>query len=198
MFDCVQGSEREKTIGTVVSIVVGFISTGILVISQTLGASIETSVLITNILGNFIGYTGDVVVAKQCFDEWDGENYIPVNFDQWDIRRRFLWYLKSLISKSFIRFILTVVIDTMVSLAIIDLVTKLLDDLKIVFRFRNSLIAGVVSILTFQVFVNEIRFNYAYTRATDFTNDLIVYMWASILLILYILLKKLNMLSPKK
>lgn len=194
---CSQGTPREKFLGTLVSILVGLMSTGILVVSQAGGASIEGSVVYANVIGNFLGYSGDVLVAKQCFDAWDGEAYIPVKYDQWDVQNRFVWYVKSLASKSFLRFILTVTVDIIVSLAIIDLVTQLLEDLGIKFGIRDTLVAGLVSVFTFQVFVNEIRFNYAYNRSDNFTHDLIVFAWASLLLVLYILLRKLNAFSSK-
>lgn len=196
---CTQGTPREKFLGTVVSILVGLISTGILFLSQAAGATVEGAVVYASIFGNFVGYSGDVLVAKQCFDAWDADlgEYVPVKYDQWDVEKRFVWYVKSLASKSFLRFILTVLIDIIVSLAIIDLVTQLLDDLNINFGIRDTLIAGVVSVFTFQVFVNEIRFNYAYNRSDNFTHDLIVFAWASILIVIYILLRKLNAFSSK-
>jgi hypothetical protein len=196
---CTQGTPREKFLGTVVSILVGLISTGILFLSQAAGASVEGAVVYASILGNFIGYSGDILIAKQCFDAWDADlgEYVPVKFDQWDVEKRFVWYVKSLASKSFLRFILTVLIDIIVSLAIIDLITQLLDDLNINFGIRDTLIAGIVSVFTFQVFVNEIRFNYAYNRSDNFTHDLIVFAWASILIVIYILLRKLNAFSSK-
>lgn len=195
---CSQGTPREKFIGTVVSVLVGLVSTGVLVASQTAGASIEGSVVYANLIGNFLGYSGDILVAKQCFDAWDGEAYVPVRFDQWDVEKRFVWYVKSLASKSFLRFILTVSVDIIVSLVIIDLVSQLLEDLGIKFGFRDTLVAGAVSMFTFQIFVNEVRFKYAYTRSDNFTHDLIVFAWASILLVLYILLRKLNALSTTR
>lgn len=192
---CTQGSRREKIIGTVVSILVGLVSTGILFLAQTTGASVETAVIYASLFGNFIGYSGDVLVAKQCFDDWNGEDYTLVKYDQWDVQKRFVWYVKSLISKSFVRFVLTVVIDIIVSLALIDLLTQLLDDLGIKFGIRDAVLSGLISMFTFQVFVNEIRFNYAYNRSDNFTQDLIVFAWASILIVIYILLRKLNAFS---
>ena len=196
---CTPGSEREKFLGTVVSILVGLMSTGLMFVSQSAGATVEASVVYASIFGNFIGYSGDILVAKQCFDAWDADldSYVPVKYDQWDVQQRFIWYAKSLASKSFLRFILTVLIDIIVSLAIIDLVTQLLDDLKINFGVRDTIVAGLVSVLTFQIFVNEIRFNYAYNRSENFTHDIIVFAWASILILIYILLRKLNALSSK-
>lgn len=195
---CTQGTPREKFLGTIVSIVVGLLSTGVMLASQAAGGTVEASVVYANIIGNFVGYSGDVLVAKQCFDAWNGEEYVPVKYDQWDVQKRFVWYAKSLASKSFLRFVLTVTIDIIVSLAIIDLVTQLLEDLGIKFGLRDTLVAGFVSVFTFQIFVNEIRFNYAYDRSDNFTHDLIVFAWASLLIVLYILLRKLNAFSSKK
>lgn len=197
MVACVQGSPREKFVGAVVSALVGLLSTGILVGAQTMGASTEASVVYANLIGNFMGYTGDILIAKECFDMWNGSEYVPVKYDQWDVRNRFVWYLKSLASKSFLRFVLTVTIDLIVSLAIIDLVTQLLDDLGIKFKFRDAIVAGGVSVFTFQIFVNEIRFNYAYKRSSNFTHDLVVFMWASVLIVIYIMLRKLNVFESK-
>lgn len=197
MVACVQGTPREKYLGAAVSVLVGILSTGLLMGSQSMGATTETSVVLANLVGNFLGYTGDILIAKQCFDAWNGTEYVPVKYDQWDVRNRFVWYLKSMASKSFLRFVLTVTIDLIVSLAIIDMVIQVLDDLNIKFRFRDAIIAGGVSIITFQVFVNEIRFNYAYNRSSNFTHDLIVFMWASLLIVIYVMLRKLNVFESK-
>lgn len=195
---CSQVTAREKFLGTVVSIVVGLLSTGILIAAEAAGASVDESVLYASLIGNFLGYSGDILIAKQCFDAWDGEAYVPVRYDQWDVEKRFVWYVKSLVSKSFLRFVLTVTIDIIVSLAIIDIVTQLLEDLGIKFGLRNTLVAGLVSVFTFHVFVNEIRFNYAYSRSDNFTHDLIVFAWASTLIVVYILLRKLNALPSRQ
>lgn len=197
MVACVQGSPREKFVGAIVSVIVGLISTGILVGAQAVGASTEASVVYANLIGNFLGYTGDILVAKECFDAWTGSEYVPVKYDQWDLQNRFVWYVKSLASKSFLRFVMTVTIDLIVSLAIIDLVTQLLDDLNVKFRFRDAIVAGGVSMVTFQIFVNEVRFNYAYKRASSFTHDLVVFMWASVLIVFYIMLRKLDVFESK-
>lgn len=199
---CQPGSSKEKFIGTIASLIVGGISIAVLLTLEHIGVSTESAVIYTNIIGNFVGYTGDVMVAKQCFDEWeslggsgwfnDNGRYIPVKYDQWDIERRFIWYIKSLASKSFVRFLLIAVIDTLVSLAIIDLIIQSLDKAKINFKFRNSVVAVLVAIFTFQVFVNELRFKFAYTRTDNLTDDILLFVWASLAMLIYIVIRKLS------
>jgi hypothetical protein len=208
MPSCEPGSSKEKFIGTIVSIVVGGIAFAVLFIFEILGISTESAVVYTSIISNFVGYTGDILIAKQCFDEWEpiGEpswfndkgKYVPVQYDQWDVEKRFIWYIKSLASKSFIRFLLITVIDTLVSLAIIDLVIRSLEKANINFKFRNSVIAVLVSILVFQVFVNDLRFRFAYTRSQNLTDDILLFTWASLALLIYIVIRKLTDLESHR
>lgn len=205
---CQPGSSKEKFIGTIVSIVVGGLAFAVLFAFEITGASTESAVVYTSMISNFVGYTGDILIAKQCFDEWEpiGEpgwfndkgKYVPVQYDQWDLEKRFIWYIKSLASKSFVRFLLITVIDTIVSLAIIDLVIRSLENAKINFKFRNSVIAVLVSIFVFQIFVNDLRFRFAYTRTDNLTDDILLFTWASLALLIYIVIRKLTELEAHK
>lgn len=184
------GSAREKTLGAVCSVVVGIISSAFFIGSQALGVPLEAGFATSSVIGNFLGYTADILFAKRCFHETGPDGPELVAYDQWDLQRRFAWYLRSLVSRSFIRFVVTVVIDVIVCLAIIDLVSTSMDDLGIRFRMRDTVVATVVTMITFHSFINEMRFRYAYSAEDDITHDLIVYAWATILLVLYAMLRR--------
>lgn len=79
----------EKTRGVYVSIVTSLISFAIFYGFSFTPMSLEMSIIINNIISNFIGYSGDVLIAKQCFEALNGDEYVRVRYDQWDLEKTF-------------------------------------------------------------------------------------------------------------
>jgi hypothetical protein len=177
--------QTEKTRGIYVSIATSILSFIFMFALSFSPMSLETSIIVNNIVGNFIGYSGDVLIAKQCFESFNGDEYVRVRYDQWDIEKRFLWYLQSLVSNVFMKFVFTVIIDILTTITLLDIVRTTLDKLNIKFKWRDVLIAATIPALIFILFGNELRFRYAYSKEDDFVVHLIVIAWAILSLMIY-------------
>lgn len=171
-------------LGTVVSVVVGLLSSLLTEALQRANASLETAVFTSIVTGNVIGYIGDIMFAKCQFGD---EVYA---FGAW--RQKLVWLLRSFMSQEFVRFLLTVVIDILFSVTVTSLAVDALDRWGVRFSMRNSLVAGTVSVLTFLLFVNHLRFSYAYADDVPFSHDLIVYAWVSVMVAVFALRKALR------
>jgi hypothetical protein len=147
--------------------------------------SLETSIIVNTVVGNFLGYSGDVLIAKQCFEAFNGDEYVRVRYDQWDIEKRFVWYLQSLVSNVFMKFVFTVIIDILTTITLLDIARVIFDKLNIKFKWRDILIAATIPALIFILFGNELRFRYAYSKEDDFLVHLIVVAWAVLALMIY-------------
>lgn len=71
--------------------------------------------------------------------------------------------------KNIFKFVLIVSVDTVSTLVIIDMFISLFDSLNWKFKYMDQLIAALVPIITFLLFVNDIRVQYAYSADNDFT-----------------------------
>lgn len=171
MQPCIPGSREEQRAGFVVSVIVGVITTIATAVLDTLGVPVTTNIAITSIAGNLLGFAGDILFAKRCFPEGQG-------------RLEFL--VRALFSRTFIRFLLILVIDVVVSSAVTRSILRTLDRLEIQFRFRDSVVALAVTAITFNVFVNQMRFRYAYAEDVPIQLDVLVFAWSTTLLVLYI------------
>lgn len=87
--------------GIYVSLATSIVSFSILFGMSYTPMSLEGSVILGNVVSNFIAYSGDVLIAKQCYDLIVDGQMTKVRFDQWDLEQRFFWYLRSLVSKTF-------------------------------------------------------------------------------------------------
>ena len=123
------------------------------------------------VLGNVLAYSLDILLAKTHFND---------KFVAYDnVNERLMYLFKSYLSSNFIKFLITVIIDVMLIYTIFEKIKAYFDRKNIIFKYRDSLIAGSISLMTFTLFINVLRFKWAYVKS-DFTTDLIVYAWLGI------------------
>lgn len=156
-----------------------------------LGLSVQvSSVLFLQVLGNILGYVLDILFAKRTFKirNYRGSGNVydgPLPYR--DVVSRFKWLVRSFISKQFYRFLVTVIIDTLVSLALLNWSIKAMDAKHILtdFKYRNFALASLIAVGTFFLYVNILRFDWAYSDDDMPIFNVIILMWVTLVLMLY-------------
>lgn len=143
-------------VSSVVSIVANVLNA--LAISFGVNPFLST-VLILQIGGYATTFVGDILFAKASFYGTE----VPYG----DIAERMRLLLKILFSATLTKFCITVLIDTIAVITIMRAVLVILERHGINFRFRDAIVAGVVSIGTYFLWVNTFRFNWAYSDTED-------------------------------
>jgi hypothetical protein len=182
----------EKNLGIATSIVSGGLAYLFMYLLEVAGVEVGSASAITSAATNFIGYSLDVLLAKQCFAVFgtDGEKNVTLG----TARARFLWYARSLVSFSFVRFCVTVVIDIIVTLFVLRYAQEALDDAGVLteWRWRDPLLAVAITFVNFHLFVNRLRFEWAYAAKPDPAMDVVMYSWFSSLVVSHIIFKKIS------
>lgn len=179
--------EYEKFRGLLTAIISGSCAGGLNEMLLYLGVPVLTSTTISMyIFGNIAAYALDILLAKKKFS-----NKI-ISYS--DIKFRFQWMLKSFISKMFARFIIVTMVDALIGITILKYLLKKLDEKNIHFKFRNLIASGVVALFTFLLYVNVLRFDWVYKEDTDHLSNLIVIVWASIVIMIF---SKMNFCQSK-
>lgn len=170
----------EKFRGFFTSVASATIAGGLNVLGTYMGLDPTLSVLVSvYLLGNAVAYVGDIMFAKEKFANLDGrsssspsERVIP--YDAY--MQRLTWLLKSFTDRYFYRFVITVVLDTLVGISIIRASIDFLDDHDVLteFMWRDLFVTGLVSVFTFFLYTNVLRFDWAYRSDTDLTMDMVV------------------------
>jgi len=184
--------QGEQGRGVVTSITSGVLSNGLVYFGQqALGMSIETSATIFGLgFGNILGYFADIMFAKQNFDISGKIVQLPFNA----FGKKFSWLIKSLISKSFFRFWIIVFIDMIMTITIVGYMTKYFDKYELfMYGWRDAAIVLAFAIGSFLVYVNPLRFTWAYNSHEDPTMNMLILMWFTISLLIYVSMKRQTM-----
>ena len=148
-----------------------------------------SSFIFLSIFGNLLGYSLDILFAKRCFEKEE----IPITY----LKYRFLWWLKSFTTPVFMKFFVVVIIDLILFTILLRTSLKTLDEKGIKFRFRDAIVAAVISIVTFVLYVNFLRFKWAYVMNTNPVIDMVILAWSSTTVILYFMFTRDDRLELK-
>ena len=154
-----------------------------LILSNTTTLTIEQSTFISMyIIGSIIVYISDIIIAKDCF-------YINGKMtcvSHYDLSTRFNWFLSSLIDKYFFRFLITVIIDTIVGISILKYSIAALDEKKILteWKYRNYVIVFVIAIFTYVLYLSTLRFDWAYSNEENVMLNILVIAWVSLAILI--------------
>lgn len=176
----------EKLRGFLASLVTGFVAGSAHITGTSLGLDATLSALLfMYILGSFMSYVMDIMFAKSTFYMADIQKTVPLLYTEF--RERFSWLLRSFAGRYFGRFVLTVVIDALVGIALLRAAIRLLDHYEILtdFAWRDLALSGIIAGVTFLLYTNVLRFDWAYQNDTDFTTDMVVLMSLVIILVIY-------------
>lgn len=177
-------NERAKgIIGYIIAVVIANYLNILLSKYSTL--TIEQSTFISiYIVGNVIIYSSDILFAKEKFKlkEYNGivDYYGKVPYT--DLPTRAKWLGSSLIDKYFFRFLITVVIDTIIGITLLKYAIKEADRLKFLtkWKYRNYLLVFIIAIFTYILYVSTLRFSWAYQHEENDIVNMLVVIWASL------------------
>lgn len=188
----------EKNIGKITSIS-SVIIANILnyILNIGFGIDIQQSTGISlYFIGNILGYTLDILFAKKelYLKDLNGKPKLVDNFND-----KIKFVLLSFIDKYFIKFIILCIIDTIIGLILLKYCIELLDENKILmnFKYRDLLVALLIPTITYFLYVNNLRFDWAYEYKENFLLNIIMYVWLTIVLLFavninYTNIKKFN------
>lgn len=170
----------EKVRGGLTSIVSGVTSGLLTVMGVNIGLSAPmSSAIFLYGVGNVVAYMLDIVFAKRAFDGAE----VPYSA----LGKRFAILAKSLLTTQFFRFVITAIIDCLVGIALLKASIKYMNEHDILtgFKYRDTVVTIAIASFTFVLYVNTLRFDWAYSHTRNFTMDLIVYMWVSVALLMF-------------
>jgi len=139
------------------------------------------------LFGSFLGYAMDILFAKRSFVLRGGGAGEAQEVAYTAMATRARWLIKSLVGKQFFRFLISVLIDTLVGLAILVAAVEYMDEREILvdFKYRDTFVAGFIAIFTFFLFTNVLRFDWAYRDADDPMLNVVVIMWSTLVLMIF-------------
>jgi len=129
------------------------------------------------VIGNILSYSFDIMFAKKYFNNV----IIPYN----RINDRLMYLIKSYVSHTFAKYVMTVIIDVILIYTLHKYIVNYCNKNKIDFKYRNSIIASILSTSTFVLFINQIRFNWAYNINSDINIDIIMYAWLGLSVLIF-------------
>lgn len=154
--------------------------------SMGLSAPVSSFIFIY-MLGSFAGYVVDILFAKKSFIPVGSNAIAPVPIPYRDLATRAHWLFVSLTQRYFFRFVVTIIIETLTGLAMLEAVISYLDREKYLkeWKLRNALVAIGVAIVNFTLFVNILRFDWAYQEVEHPVLDIVVLMWMVLTLLVF-------------
>lgn len=136
--------------------------------------------LIMFVVGLF-GHALDILIAKRCFGDWRNPGQVNIlGYTAADFARRVAWYARSLVSMSFVRHLMLAMLDALVVGKLTEIATEKLDahrawvDQKWI---RDPLVATFIGLITFNLYVNVLRFAWVYNSDPNLSITVIVSMW---------------------
>lgn len=149
--------------------------------------NIQSSTLLSlYIVGNLFTYIFDILFAKSHF--WDSNLnkniFLPFNA----FSPKLKWLLKSFTDKYFMKFFVTVMIDSIIGVALLKYAIKKMNYYNILtkYKHRDLILAALVSAFTFILYLNPLRFNWAYHNDENPVLNMIVIVWFTISLLIMV------------
>jgi len=176
-----KGEQSRGIIGYLVACTISYYIN--IALSRTTKLSVtQSSFLSIYVIGNILLYSFDILFSKEKF--FINNKYQEVAYSE--LKTRGLWLLKSLYQKYFFRFLVTVIIDTIVGLTILKIVIDKLDELKILkeWKYRNYVVAFIIATITYILYLSTLSFKWAYNHEETIILDILVMAWLSIVILI--------------
>ena len=176
--------KNEKNMGkltSITSVIIANILNYILNIG--FGINIQESTGISlYLIGNILGYVLDILFAKKNLYLIDKTGN-PKLIDNFNDKIKFV--LLSFIDKYFIKYVILCVIDAIIGLILLKYCIEILDENKILlnFKYRNLIVALLIPTVTYFLYVNHLRFDWAYEYNENFLLNVLMYVWLTIVLL---------------
>ena len=142
----------------------------------------ESSGISLYLIGNILGYVLDLLFAKKKLYLID-KNGNPKLIDNFNDKIKFV--LLSFVDKYFIKYVILCVIDAIIGLILLKYCIEILDENKILlnFKYRNLIVALLIPTVTYFLYVNNLRFDWAYEYNENFLLNVLMYVWLTIVLL---------------
>jgi len=178
-----EGEQGKGVFGYLIASIVAYVLNIIFSTYTTLTIT-QSTFLSIYIIGNILIYSSDILFAKERFPLPPSHRVTLVPYS--DLSTRASWLLHSLYQKYFFRFLITVVIDTMVGLTLLRLILQKLDSLNILtkWKYRNFVVAWGVAALTYLLYLSTLRFQWAYQYQENPLMNILVMAWLSLALLI--------------
>lgn len=171
----------ELRLGFVTSIFVGIVYAGTIATASYTGLNQKIAIPVVTFVMNMLGYGTDILIAKRCFNDWDDPSSVSIlHFSREDFAERWRWFLRSFVSMMFIRNIVLSLLDALLVAKLSELTTTKLDEVDFMTdqkRVRNILVPLFVSLVTFNLFVNALRFAWVYQIDPDIGLTTLIMFW---------------------
>ena len=176
---------REKGRGAIASVFSGSIASGMHFAGmQWLGLGpVGSAVVFLYLFGSVLGYSFDIVFAKERFLLHGQDVVLPYT----ELSRRARWLVRSFASKKFMRFLIVILIESLIGIAMLRTAIREADrrGWLVGSVWRDAGLAVFVSVFNFFLFSNVLRFDWAYQDGEQPMMNLVVLMWASIVLMMF-------------
>jgi hypothetical protein len=157
-----------------------------IILTKYTSLTLEQSTFISMyLIGSLIVYSCDILIAKEAFylKEYGEVMSVP----HYDILTRGRWLIGSFLDKYFLRFIVTVIIDTLIGIALLRYAIKIANNLDILpnWKYRNHLIVFIIAIFTYILYLSTLRFDWAYVHEENMVLNILMVAWASLAILVY-------------
>jgi hypothetical protein len=183
---------REKNLAWYTSIASGTVANLAMLVFSAAGVPISSASAVTTLFANLLGYSLDVMFAKRAFGDLSGRGGPDALLES--VREKALWLAQSLASYTFVRFLITVSIEIIITTFLLRYFTAALDDAGILkeWRWRDTVLSAAIAAVLFGLFVNRIRFDWAYVMPPDPSMDILMMIWFSTLVVSHIVYEKVR------
>ena len=163
--------------------IVGTIYICALVLSGVAGADPKITVPVFTFLTNILAYTTDILSSKICFEKWDSSGQIMLlHYSKSDMVCKFRWLLRSFVSMMFVRNVALALLDALIVGKLSEMARKKLDEAGILVDkkylwVRNAAVPLFITLVTFNLIMNSLRFAWVYEIEPDVGVTAIVGFW---------------------
>ena len=178
--------KEEKSKGMITS-VISFSAANVLNIflNTNLQMDIQKSTFLSLYLfGNILAYSLDIVFAKEKLFVNNKYGKVPLN--DYSTRTKFL--ANSFFNKYFARYMILGIIDSIIGLILLKFLINLMNKYELLmdWKYRDVIIAAFVVTFTYQLYLNHLRFDWAYEYNENFLLNIIIYIWFTLIILIVV------------
>lgn len=163
----------EKGRGVVAGTIASIVANGAFALGVLAGLPPAAALVLgQQILGNLVAFILDIVLAKEKFHG----RKIPYS----ELRERVTYMLKAFLKPTFFRFVLAVIIDTLVVYQLFTFGRRWLEERNIRFRFRDQLVAATSVLITYVLYNAILRFDWVYVDDDTPVMNVVVIAWLAL------------------
>jgi hypothetical protein len=178
--------KEEKSKGMITS-VISFSAANVLNIflNTNLQMDIQKSTFLSLYLfGNILAYSLYIVFAKEKLFVNNKYGKVPLN--DYGTRTKFL--ANSFFNKYFARYMILGIIDSIIGLILLKFLINLMNKYELLmdWKYRDLIIAAFVVTFTYQLYLNHLRFDWAYEYNENFLLNIIIYIWFTLIILIVV------------